>query len=736
MLREHPLVKLIVIFSAYFLLSLSLSLVFFASDALLLTKAGTSFLFYVYFGGSVVSLILSFVFYFFKQQNSSSPKIDSHFLALSIWMFGAWFLLTLPQVNPNFYVVFNGFFYGISLLANLRFWISASECFSSFEVQRHYPQLIAMGLLGDMIAGAIASYSTTYFQPTAYVFFCAGVLLLIPFLLAFVPKRNNVSTFEGEGVKTETKLLHQSSKLLPLALGIAGFGFFYSFSLYSVDYLFNVEILKQFLHEEAIIAYLGNLSFWASLGVLFYQLFLLTPVGRRFSAGKTIYFISLLLFISFTWIHFSPSLWSITLTQALLHYFVEYGTANFIHPILNTISASKKKKFKLFTEAIAQPLGTLLLLFLAFLFSFQIPISLLTKILFFSSLCFLIYPFWFQRAYRKYLVECLKSGDTLLVVNAIQSLGGKHNAAAVPELLNLLHHTQEVNLQKNLVLSLGQIQSKTAFREIFSLFSTRQESLQLAVVESLGNYDSYEGMFALLRLLKSKESVTLQVRMNATQVLTRLIGKKMIPFLMDALEEHQDLRLRANAIESIGLLHDSKTISILLPYLSSEHNRLKANAVIALYPFRSVRKAALQALDELYQSSEKNAQLSALYASAILKLSTYRKIMFDHLSSSDPSYRLMACLGLAKLEDKRFCEVYIQLLLSEDEKYAQECIRRMADFPRYSRHLVFEAYLVMDEKQRMLFKTRLDQSPLDFSNEWWMTQNKMRLWRLGAKSVY
>ncbi len=735
MFRHRSTFRLGIFSFIYFFLSLSLNLVFFATDALLITQAGPSFLFYVYFGGSLFSLVLSFIFYFFKQDGSSSKKIDSYFLSLSIWLFGGWFLLTLPNINSHFYVIFNGFFYGIYLLANLRFWISASECFSSFEAQRKYPILLIAGLLGDIAAGAFASLFANYFQPSTFVLFCAVVLLIIPFLIAGVPKQDTV--LPPDKLKTETtsfNFLKSRKTLLVLGFTLSLFWCFYSFSSYSVDYLFNVEILKHFATQDKIISYLGKLSFWASLGILGYQIFLLSPIGRRFASEKTIYLISFLLFGFFSWIYFSPSLMTLTLTQALLHYFVEYGTANFMQPVLNAIPPARKKAFKLFTEAIAQPIGTVILLLLALFYGLNIPLEVLTLILFLSSLILLVYPFWFQRVYRQYLIECLHSDDTLLVVNAIQALGGTHNVQAVPALLELLHHTKEIHLQKSLVLSLGQIQSREAFREILSLFSTRQESLQLAVVESLGNYQNYESMFALLRLLKSKESVSLQVRMNATQILTRLIGNKMIPFLMEALDENQDLRIRANAVESIGLLHDVKTIPILVAYLKNPNHRLKANALIALYPFRSTRRKALQALRELSASSEKNAQLAALYAAAYLKLKSYRKMMLGFLHSPDASFRLMACLGLARLQDKRFCDVYMQLLLGKEEKQALECVRRMADFPRTSRYLIFEHFLALDDLQKHLFKKRLDQSPLDFSNEWWMTRNKTRLWGLGKEA--
>jgi HEAT repeat protein len=159
---------------------------------------------------------------------------------------------------------------------------------------------------------------------------------------------------------------------------------------------------------------------------------------------------------------------------------------------------------------------------------------------------------------------------------------------------------------------------------IVDLFSVRNESLQLAVVESLSRYRNYQSMLALFRLTKSKNNVSFLVKMSATNFLTRLVGKRMIPFLLESLED-PDLRMRANAIESIGLLKDRKTLSILVPYLKVENHRIRANAAVALYPFRRTRRQALACLETLFRSKEKVHHLASLFAFGELKLRQYEK---------------------------------------------------------------------------------------------------------------
>jgi HEAT repeat protein len=329
---------------------------------------------------------------------------------------------------------------------------------------------------------------------------------------------------------------------------------------------------------------------------------------------------------------------------------------------------------------------------------------------------FLLYPFLFKKVYLRYLLNCLNNPDLQLVANAIQALGEKNKKKAARPLLELLRQSKEVFLKRTIVLSLGQMQSRMAYKEIISLFSVRNESLQLSVLNALSHYKNYESMFLMLRLMRSKKGVTFRVRSNAGRILTKLMGKKMVPFLMESLHSKDDREV-ANGVESIGIFHDKKTISMLLPFLLHPNHRVKANAIIALYPFRSARMKVLQALDELYHSIDISSRLAAIYAIGSLRLKKYIPDLVKMLPSKGQNTQLQVMTALAKMDVPSYCGPYVQFLLNPGNPLRVEAAKRFAEFPRFSRWLLFEeiAKLPADTRRKIYFL--FAETPIDLSEE-------------------
>lgn len=190
----------------------------------------------------------------------------------------------------------------------------------------------------------------------------------------------------------------------------------------------------------------------------------------------------------------------------------------------------------------------------------------------------------------------------------------------------------------------------------------------------------------------------------------------MISFLMEALED-EDPRTQANAIESIGILKDKKTIPILLPFLNHPSHRIQANTAIALYPFRSSRKKAEKTIDKLYHSEILVKRLAALYAIGILKLKKYEKNLISLLDSPEKRLAAQAIVALARFKKLNFAEKLIEFILDEDEKFSLEIIFNLRKFPRESRFYLFEEISKLDQEKQKEIYSRLDHSSIDFSLE-------------------
>jgi hypothetical protein len=691
----------------------------FGANALLISRVGTSPLFYVYFGGSVLALFLCVLLLFLAQRYNREKIFSISFLLFGSLVTLSWYALTIEGIPPWVYAAVRGLFYGVFVVSSLEYWLLASDSFTNFEARRRFPFLVAAGITGKMIGGMIVKLTAVQFHAVNFILVWGLILTLAPPLFLWFLKRGTGYSsptveppLEAESLSKE---LGSSKVLFSSGLSILLFSFwlFYSFSSFTIDYVFNLTVREHILQEDVMAAYFGKVAMVACFVILLYQVFFAGRLSLRFGVDQTVVLLPLIMAVAWGLVYFRPSLTSLALAEGAIYYFADFASVALLHPVLNVYPYDRRGAVKVFTEGFGRPAGTLLLLCAAWAVSFQFSVSSLSFYMFAATLLFLAYPFFFHFAYLKHLLACIQSKDLSLVSNAIQALGEKNKTAAVSR---CLPYRRKQIISRSAPSFLGQMQSREAFPVIVELFSVRNESLQMAVVDSLSRYRNYQSMLALFRLTKSKNNVSFQVRMSATIFLTRLVGKKMIPFLLAALEDTEP-RVRANAIESIGLLKDPKTLPILLPYLEDENHRIRANALIALYPFRKGRKQALHCLKALYRSDDKLARLAALFAIGELKLKSYEMDLLRLLNDPDPAVGIHAAASLGKMKNPEFCPPFLELLLDETEGVALEAIRHLGKFPRYSRYLLFERIGALNATQRSLIFSRLDKTPLDFSTE-------------------
>jgi HEAT repeat protein len=302
------------------------------------------------------------------------------------------------------------------------------------------------------------------------------------------------------------------------------------------------------------------------------------------------------------------------------------------------------------------------------------------------------------------------------VLNGIQALGERGHRPAAEVLLRLLETTDTMTVKRNVVLSLGRMRAEKALPKVIEQFSIPVESLQLAVLESLSLYRNYESLFALYEFMRSQENVSFQVRMNATYLMTRLVGKRMIPLLKEALNE-EDFRIKANALESIALLKEREMIPLVLPYLQHTSRRLRANAAICLYPFRPQRNETRKTIDALFRSEDPLTRFSGIYAIGELELTEYRRPLIELLENPDLRYRQNVITALAKMRIPGYPEEFVQMLLDPDDEVALGSVRRLGRFSKYSRWRIFEIVSHRPAFERRKIIQRLEQTPLDFSEE-------------------
>ncbi len=684
-----------------------------ASTALFIGRVGVESLFGVYFGSALLSLGMAGLFYLWVDRFSRHRVFWWSFEILGIGVLVLWALLKSGPANPVFYYLARIYCYAVFVVTNLEFWVIAGLYFTNFEAKGRYPLLVAANVAGIMAGGILLDLGASRLGAVNFFLIWGLVLVLSPFLLIPLKKR----AWKSPSRTQQSPRVYPKPPLIGRLLALLGlFWLAYTFLGYGIDFFFNKAALNAIGDENLLASYFGQVGFFSLLFVILFQIFVVPFLGPRLSVDRSIFWIALLFLAGTISLPFTLSLPTLTVAEGLFYYFVDFAAVAQLQPAVNLFPASMKGKVVIGVEGFGRPLGNLLLLVVAQGLLWMAELSFLSYVLLGGALLFLAYPFLFRQTYFAYLLEGLDSPERPLMLNAIQALGEPDKKQAAAPLLALLAHSGDVEVQREIILALGRMQSEAALPRVIAMFSVPNESLQLAVLESLSHYKNYESLFALYGLTRSQENVSFQVRMNATWLMTRLLGKEMLPLLRQTLED-PDLRIKANAIESIALLKDPATIPGLLPYLDHENRRIRANAAIALYPFRHTRSRALGVIEALFRSPQDLARFSGIYAIGELGLLEYKEELISLLANPDPRFGQQLLTALAKMGLGDYCAKFVDLLLDPEAGLALESIRHLSRFPTQARRKVFEAISRLPREKIERIPGRFDQTPLDFSKE-------------------
>lgn len=709
-----------------FVLGVSYACGLLASNAMLISQVGTGPLFYVYLGSSLLSILTSLLFFLIIDKLPRTLALIIAHSLLGLAVISLWYFLGKnPEQNFYYYALRIGF-YTVFILTSLQFWLQVSNYFTNLEARVRYPFLVAAGILGWIVGSLLLNQLALVLQTRNFIFIWGLCVLSAPFFLLFIisnpikyyasASNSSSDTVGVKSIEESTPSFKKRSEFSRLVSILFLFWACYTFFGYGVDFFFNDFAVKLLPSEDHIAAFFGKVVLISLIIVLVYQSFIAGRLMLYLTVDQMMYIMVGIMTLSLAVVYWYPTLWTLVLAEGVIVYFVDFMAVSLLQPIFNIIPNDKRGRAKVIIEGLGRPMGSVFLL-LAFLgVGRALGLPILMSILFLTALLFLFYPLYFSKIYYRYLVSCLKSSDEKMVVNAIQALGEKNKSKAAQPLIDLLNHSKGVQLKRTIVLSLGKMRSDLAFKEIVGLFETRDENMQMAVLESLSYYKNYQSMLALFQLLKSGHNVSTRVKHNAILLLTKFAGKKMIPFLLESLQVEDD-RIKANTIESIGILKDFKTIPIITPYLEHSNNRIVANAAVALFPFRKTRLLAIAAIEGLYQKNEREALLSALYAMGEVKWEAHEQDLLELLKSQDKGIREHACVALAKMNKQIFCPVMIELLLDEDENYALKVGRHLARLPYFSRTYLFEQISEMSKEKVQTIVDRLDKMPTDFHAE-------------------
>ncbi len=699
---------------------------FFAVNSLFITRAGADSLFQVYLTESLSFLGLSALIYLFVDRLPRRLFISGSFFLLAVATIFCWYALrAFPESRAVVFTV-RIFAYNLFALTEILFWLAASSCFDGFEAKRWFPVVSAIGILGAIAGGFAAAFLASILHAENLPALWVVILLASPFFVwgsPFPPHQAHgpsTSLLLGEIIEPGGKRRVRSLFFSPLSVLLLVFWVSYTFLCQGNDFVFSATSRKWIPDPDHLTAFFGEVAAFASAGVFLYQLVPGPYLSQRFGIDRAVLFIVLLMASTLLFFAARPSLVSAVTAQGTVYFFVEEIAAARLATVMTVFPDRIRGRVPLFAEGFGRPLGNILVFLLAAVHGFHPSVSGTRTLMAEAAILFCVFPFAFRRTYLRHLLNCLRSSDKALVANAIQALGDRGKEEAAAPLLRLLRQSQAIDIQKNIVLTLGKIRSREAYPEIVRLMSTKDDKLLLATVEALNHYRNRGALLALYRSLLSGEKVWLQVRMKPVRVMTKLLGKDILPHLTSRLDGTDD-RTHANIIEAIGFLKSRKTIPLLKPYLDHPHHRIRTNAAVALYPFLGTpeRKRAFQTIESLFRSEKHLERRAALYAIGVLRLRIYRDPLRGIIEEAvDKKTLQLALTALACLKDKTFAPPFVRLLLDEDPAVAVETGRRLQYAPRTSRSLLFELISRLSEEDQSRIEYRLNETCLDFSREW------------------
>ena len=359
-------------------------------------------------------------------------------------------------------------------------------------------------------------------------------------------------------------------------------------------------------------------------------------------------------------------------------------------------------------------LGSLFLM----IFQASLSIQLIAFVGFCSTIPWLIALLSIRKHLFEYLTKNLNDSNEKTVINAIQgiaSLGHVNNADKV--LCDYLKDCKNIDLRKNVVVSLGRYNTDMAINTLIDSFDLKQEKLQLATLESLSGFSDHRVTYAMLQFLRKGKFTSFNVRVHLIFVLTNIVGKSIAPYLMEYLEDPDD-RVRANTIEALGHLEDKNLIRIISPYLNDQYNRIKANAMIALYPFRKMHQTVQKELEGMLHHSSKNMICSGLYAVGEIKLKRFLPVVMTKLQDPDLDIEVNAAFALIKMHHPEGIAALIRYLNAGQFELVMRIVNvlpRLSEKIRYDLLTTITHSLDFD-KIKLVLKA-LEKANYDFETE-------------------
>ncbi len=585
----------------------------------------------------IISSILTPIFIYLMSilevfKNSRQTKLFLLFFISLCLLFYVYYnkVTYIQNFDVWFYYIFSNIF---SIISIILYWNLINSYFYVFESKMYFSYFIISEEIGAITSDLIINKLIYDYSISKYFVLNFFVILILTFIFFYIKKLKKIN----DDFNHDEKINFNSNKLLSskqnfsknknlfnvIFLYIIIFCSFYFVSTI-INYQFNYAAGEKFKTSDELNKFFSEFQLYSSLiiiGISFFFNKYLFP-NSKIIFQHLLYAISILALVYLLNIHYTfyiiafAELMKIVLEHSLFQNSYEQFTSTFTEKISDKL---RNLSEGLFAPVIVVISGALML-FVPSRFSFYN----LNLLIFIFMVVLIILIVLIKKIYYNYHLMLLKNNVANNNIRSIQALGEKNNYDSLDFLNDKFYKTSDKFVKKNIIISIGKINSRESIDFIFNVLNEGDEFLQSAAVDALFLYKSYKVHFLLVEFIQGEKNKSIYVRHKIILFINKIYKNAIIPFFMHLLYAN-DARVVANTIENFWDVNDKNILPFIAKFLNHQSNRVRANAIILLFKYniKYYNDACIKSINQLRKSRNINDSLSFVFVAGFLKLKQY-----------------------------------------------------------------------------------------------------------------
>ena len=376
-IKRDEVSQTFLMFTYYFLVIASHTIVKSLRDALFIHQSGAEKLPYVYIGIALIAGIIIQGYSRIAQVTSRRQLIigSNLFFVSNILAFWWLFHYEWQWLSYVLYIWASIF----SAVSTVQFWLVANDIFNPRQARRLFGFIISGGTLGGILAGGVARGIVNIVSTENLLFGVAAMLLVcVPIIRRVTHPKPGELTQNTNGAKSTQRAtrdiggaftLIRKNKHLTLLTAIIGVTIV---ATTLVDFQFKIIVERVYKEKDALTGFFGSYYAYINIVTILLQLLVTGQVLKRFGVGVAILIMPIGLFIGSFAILFYPVLWAAVFVKTCDDSFSFSVNKSGIEVLYIPVPAAVKDKTKAFIDIVVERAsrgigGALLLLLTAVL---------------------------------------------------------------------------------------------------------------------------------------------------------------------------------------------------------------------------------------------------------------------------------------------------------------------------------------------------------------------------------